>query len=540
MYAGKLIAFVTVIFSFNSTYGQQGISGIHGNFQTDVQYYNPDSSINAPAVPEKVLANSFLNLVYSSGNFSAGIRYESFLNALQGFDKQYKGNNYLFRYASYAMDDLEITAGNFYEQFGFGLILRSYQEWGLGYDNALDGIRVKYSPYKGIFLKGFIGKQRSFFDYGPGIVRGADGEINFNETFSFLKEKKTKFILGGSFVSKFQEDNDPIYNLPQNVAAYSGRINISRGGFSLGTEYAYKMNDPSSDNDFIYKPGQSLYTTVSYSRKGLGISISAKRIDNMSYRSDRTALLNNLVLNYLPAITKQHTYRLATLYPYATQPNGEMGAQGEIFYTFKPESTLGGKYGTRISANVSIVNNIDRVATGDDLGYTSDFFKTGDEKFFRDINIELSKKFNKKFKLTLTEIYQVYNKDVIQGLPGFGIINANINVAEIEYKINSKNSMRVELQHLYAKKDRQNWAMLLLEYNISPHWFFAAFDEYNYGNDINDDRIHYFSVSAGYTKNVTRISIGYGKQREGLLCVGGVCRQVPASNGFSLSITSSF
>jgi len=32
----------------------------------------------------------------------------------------------------------------------------------------------------------------------------------------------------------------------------------------------------------------------------------------------------------------------------------------------------------------------------------------------------------------------------------------------------------------------------------------------------------------------------YGKQREGIFCVGGVCRNVPASNGVTLTITSSF
>ena len=34
--------------------------------------------------------------------------------------------------------------------------------------------------------------------------------------------------------------------------------------------------------------------------------------------------------------------------------------------------------------------------------------------------------------------------------------------------------------------------------------------------------------------------LSYGKQREGIICVGGVCRQVPAANGFSVTITSSF
>jgi hypothetical protein len=34
--------------------------------------------------------------------------------------------------------------------------------------------------------------------------------------------------------------------------------------------------------------------------------------------------------------------------------------------------------------------------------------------------------------------------------------------------------------------------------------------------------------------------LGYGKRREGVFCIGGVCRAVPATNGFEISITSSF
>lgn len=540
IYLRKYITFIAPLLITVKAYSQQGISGVHGSFQTDVQTYIADSTIGAPEVPENVLANSFLNLVFTSGNFSAGIRYESFLNALQGFDTRYEGNSYLFRYASYTADNLEVTAGNFYEQFGYGLILRSYNEWGLGYDNAMDGIRLKYNPYKGIYVKGFIAKQRSFFDYGPGIVRGADGEINFNETFASLAEKKTKFILGGSFISKYQSDEDPILILPENVSSYAGRVVISRGGFNIGGEYAYKINDPSTVNNLIYKPGNALYITTSYAQKGFGATLSAKWIDNMSFHSDRTATTTNLNLNFLPAISKSQTYRLATLYPYATQPNGEMGAQAEVFYKFKPESKLGGAYGTEIALNFSRINGIDTVHLNNEYGYESDFLKASDEIYFQDFNVEVSKKFSKKFKLILTYINQIYNIDVVQGLVGHGTVYDNIGIAEINYKFNTKHSMRFELQGLFTKQDKKDWAMALLEYNISPHWFFAVFDEYNYGNENENLRIHYYSASMGYTKKATRIAIGYGRQREGLLCVGGVCRQIPASNGFTFSVTSSF
>lgn len=519
---------------------QQATPGLHGNFQTDAQLYKQDSLIGAPDVQEKLLANSFLNLTYASGNFSAGLRYESFLNALQGYDRRYEGNSFLFRYVTYNLEGLEITGGNFYEQFGYGLIFRSYQEWGLGFDNAMDGIRFRYQPVKGINLKAMIGRQRSFMDYGPGLVRGADGDINLNELLPSMSEKKTRLIVGGAFVSKYQTDDDPIYILPQNVSAYSVRWQLSREPVSFSGEYASKINDPNFDNGYIYKKGEALYVTIGYTAKNLGVSVSAKRIDNMSFRSDRTAILTNLAINYLPAITKQQTYRLATLYPYATQPNGEMGAQGEWFYNFKKGTTLGGKYGTKISAGGSIVNSIDKKATGDDQGYTSGFFKPGKEKYFREASLEINKKLSPKLKFIFSEIYQVYNKDVVQGLSGYGIINANINVLETEYRINDKHGIRSELQHLYSNQDSRSWGMILLEYTVSPHWFVAVFDEYNYDNPKTDKRIHYYSASAGYVKNTLRFTLGYGKQREGLLCVGGVCRQVPASNGFTFSMTGSF
>jgi hypothetical protein len=99
---------------------------IHGNFGFDGQYYFTDSLIGAPVVPEKFRMNGFLNLVYTNGNFSAGVRYEAYLpKPLLGFDSRYEGQGVPFRYASYKLGGLEATAGTFYEQFGNGLVLRA-------------------------------------------------------------------------------------------------------------------------------------------------------------------------------------------------------------------------------------------------------------------------------------------------------------------------------------------------------------------------------------------------------------------------------
>lgn len=545
-YLSLLAAFVLSYTLLNGQETTKDMGKISGNFEMTTQYYNVDTLIGAPIVPEKLRMNGFCNVIYTKDKFRAGIRYESYQKALQGFPVGYDGNGIPFRYVGYTLDNIDITVGNFYEQFGQGMIFRTYEERGLGYDNAMDGIRIKYNPYKGVYLKGIIGKQRIFFDSGPGIVRGIDGEINLTELIHTLDSTGTQVRIGGSFVSKYQSDTDPLYVLPENVGSYSARASIYKGKFSLTSEYAYKINDPSADNKFIYKPGQALIVSAAYSKKGFGINLSAKTIDNMSYRSNRNEGLNNLLINYLPALTRQHTYNLAaTLYPYATQLNGEVSFQGDLFLKLQKGTKLGGKYGTNIAINYAEIHSlnkhtIDAATDTTRQGYSARFFNPGNIVYFKDFNIEISKKINKHFKFKLMYMNLVYNMTVVQGLEGTPTVYADIAVFDGTFKLNDKHAIRTELQHLRTNQDQKSWATALVEYTYSPHWFIAVIDQYNYANDEKVKRIHYVTGSVGYIKNSNRIMLSYGRQRAGIFCVGGVCRNVPASNGITLSITSSF
>lgn len=532
---------------------------VHGNFQIDAQYYNPDSLIGAPKVPEKMLSNAFGNVNYTRGKFSAGLRYEAYNNVMQGFDPRYKGQGITNRFARYQDDLLDITVGSIYEQFGSGLLFRTYYEPGLLYDNSLDGIRVISMPYRGITLKALTGKQRSFFSIGPGIVRGADAEININEVLdSAAASVKTKFILGGSFVSKYQADQDPNFNLPENVGAYGGRINIIREGFNFFGEYVMKENDPSAANKstangktyYSYKEGDAAFLSASYATKGFSFLLQAKRIDNMSFRSDRDATLQNLLINYLPATTRQHTYLMPAYSPYATQPNGEVGGMAELQYKFQKGSALGGKYGMDITLNFAAANGLKQIGVNDSTT-TLDLYKTNYEEigkeYYHDFFVEINKKFTKQFKGTFMYAQQFYNKNIVQfGSPnaGYNDIASHIGVIDLTYKYRSNSAIRLEVQGLVRDdKDTLNlgsWTTAMIEWTPNTHWFVAVLDQYNYGNPVPALQLHYLLVTAGYTSGPHRISMSYGKQRAGIFCVGGVCRNVPASNGFAVSITSSF
>lgn len=547
-------AFLLIFFGFSLLGFSQEINlgEIHGDFNSTLQSYQEDELIGAEAASEIVLSNSYLNLYYTKGNFATGLRYESYLNALADYDPEFKGNGIMYRYATYTIDGLELTAGNYYEQLGSGLIFRSYEEKGLGIDNAMDGFRLKYSPKKGILIKTFIGKSRTHFTYSDGIFRGFDSEINLNELMHF--KSKIKTMLGGSFISRYQERSNLIFKIPQNVGAYAGRLNLMYGGWNYYGEYAYKINDPDnvlSASKMNYASGNAFTQNITFSKKGFGVSAELHRIDNMTFKSDRDKNGKAYLINYIPTLTKLHTYSLLALYPCATQTDGEIGIQFDIFYKIKRGTLLGGKYGTKIAVNFSRINGLSGGSSflNDNIQHTPDLINFSEELYFEDFNIEVNKKISKKVKSTFVIANQIYNKDFLEGhIKGYnGVINSTILVADVNYKVKRGHTVRIELQTLKSKQLEHaeelaegDWSMGLLEYTISPNWFFTVQDLYNWGNEDIQKQLHYINLSAGFIKGANRFEIGYGKKREGIFCVGGVCKLVPSSSGFNLSISSNF
>jgi hypothetical protein len=276
---------------------------IHGNFETYAQAYRDDSLIGASAGPSKSGVNSFANFIATKGKFTAGTRIEAYMPPVQGFNVAYglQPIGVPYRFAQYSNENLDITAGNFYEQFGSGMILRSYEERSLGLDNAFDGIRVKYQVVKGLYFKGLIANQRFYWQKSTGYVRAFDAEWSMNEFIQSLESSKLRLNVGGSFVSKFETGPSTNLDVPQNVASWAARSQLNYEGFSVLGEYVFKFNDPNNDNNYIYRAGQGILVSATYSRKGFGVNLTAKSIDNMHFRSNRDAQLNDLFINGLLA-----------------------------------------------------------------------------------------------------------------------------------------------------------------------------------------------------------------------------------------------
>lgn len=528
---------------------------VSGSIQSDVIIPQEDEAIGTDKYSEWALTNTYADIMGRSNHLDAGLRFEFTKHPLPGYatdpEQGFKGYGVPHFYLKTHFDNWDLTLGTFYEQFGSGFILRTYEERSLGIDNSLLGGRLVVRPVKGVQVKALAGKQRNYWKWNDAWVTGGDLELSVDQWFKKMQENNTYLTLAGSWVNKYQstkdeEINTPYgpykLNLPSNVNAFDVRANLQAGDFSVLAEYAWKTDDPSYDRlyPYIYRKGTVAMLSTSYSRNGLSLLLQAKRSDNMTFRSDRNVMGLSSNLNNLPAFTQEQTYALAALYPYATQPNGEWAYQAEFGYRFKRNTFLGGKYGTNLKVNFSHVHSIDRnLHTVDGYsegtsGYGSAFWKWGDATYYQDLNVHIDKKFSRSFTLNLMYMNQFYNKSVVEGEGG--MVHSDIFVADAKYRFNNKVTLRGEAQYLNTDDDEGDWLFGLLELSVLPHWMITVSDMYNSGVS----KLHYYQGLVTFNAGAHRLQIGYGRTRAGYNCSGGVCRMVPASKGVTLSYNYNF
>ena len=523
--------------------GAKGVT-VHGSVQSDILFPEKDYKIGTEDYKDKVLTNTYADVGLYSQFVDAGLRVEYLEHPLPGFEPDFKGWGVPNIYVKGKYKGFELTAGDFYEQFGSGFILRTYEERSLGIDNSIRGGRLKVNALKGFRFTALGGIQRRFWDWSKeSRVFGADVEFDLNDYVKSFSNKGIIWTFGASYVLKNEEKEDIIVpgtnfklNLPKNVNAFDVRTHFYRGGLSLLGEFAWKGQDPSFDNNYTYRYGNALMLSAAYSKTGWSALLQVKRSEDMSFRSQRSMSLTSAFLNNMPAFAYQHTYSLAALYPYATQAApGEWAFQGAFAYTFKRKTALGGKYGTKLKLNVSYIRGLHHTGGekfhnslyGTDGGHTS-FFKMG-ELNYQDINLQLDKKITKEFHLNFMYMNQRYNQTVVEGHGG--MINSNILVLEPKWKMSNKLTLRGEFQYLFTKQDKGDWAYGLLELSILPYLMVSVSDQWNCG----ETNLHYYmaTVTGNYRRN--RLMVGYGRTRAGYNCSGGVCRYVPASRGFQLA-----
>lgn len=530
---------------------------VHGSVQADVVFPEVDNEINTGTYDHKILFNTYADVNMASKFVDAGIRAEFMKWPLPGYEPDFAGWGLSNFYVKGKFKGFDLTAGDFYEQFGSGFILRTYEERSLGIDNAIRGGRLNVNCLPGARLTFLGGVQRRYWDWSKhSQVYGANAELYVQDWLKGIRDHGASWTIGASYVLKHEDDEEVLVpgtfyrlNLPSVVSAVDVRSAFHKGPWSVMAEYAWKGQDPGYDNQYTYGCGNAMLVSGSYSKKGISAMLQAKRSYNMAYRSKRAQDGISAFINNMPAFTYNHTYSLPALYPYATQnAPGEWAYQGSFSYMFPRKSALGGRYGTKLTVNASYVAGLVHQKAPEGLAGSImgtdgarpvtgwGYFKNGPCNYY-DINVQVEKRFSAPFQMTFMYMNQLFNNEVGKIVEtDEKYIRTNIIVADAKWKINRKFTLRGEAQYLFTKQDQKDWAYGLVEFSWTPYLMVSAGDMWNCG----DTGTHYymFGITGNYKSN--RLMLSYGRTRAGFDCTGGLCRPVPAMHGFKINYTYNF
>ena len=507
-----------------------------GSFETNNILYREDPKTGAFPGDDKFGSNNYLKLDYYRGKFSAGLQLEGYFPVLQDYPVELQKAKLTNYFVTWTDNDFSVTAGTFYDQFGSGLLFRSWEDRTLGMNNAVMGARFTYNFKNILALKAIWGMPRIGMDFSDTKVRGLDLSFAVSELFNW--NDGPYFAIEGSVLSRYEAISTDLEDEggKPNSEGYSGRINFEYNGFFLKGEYVdagmkYYTNPDIGQGTEMYlkKRGNDQLIELGYNNHGLGVNFTARRLEWMTSKIMNNSVSTANLLNYVPAVCTQYTYLLTNFHPYTVQlgepayrNSGEMGGQLDVYYNFRRGTALGGKRGMKIHANFSTYYTLAQEGTA----------KAGN-LLYRDFSVDIEKQFSRKFKALL--LYSMQEQNTHYGV-GKATRLQNIVVADMQYKFTPTFSTRLELQYLATHEDEKDWMAALLEVNFAPYWSVYVSDMYNHGSS----NVHYYAAGVSYARSRTRVSLSYGRNKDGYVCSGGVCRVISAYTGLNLQLTTSF
>ena len=553
-----LLCLLTVPFAFaggdKAEHGKKDWGYLTGSLESTNHFYVEDVANNFyPSMQPQLkdgnifASNDYLKLDYYKGRLSAGMQLEGYFPTLVGFPISENAMSLSNLYVSWRDKSYSVTAGTFYEQLGSGLLFRSWEDRMLGLNNAILGARATYNWEDKIAVRAFwgiprlgkvsdnvafMGFDRKFFGLGLTDVNVAAADLSLSLS-NILEADGFSLTIEGSILNKHEQLSRMMAaaGCRKNNIGWSGRVNFDVDGFFAKGEYVSAQKQDLTDVliGVETENGNAQLLELGYNGRGLGVAVTGRRMVRMTEKIVANDASHNgygsaaNILSYCPAMCTQYTYMLTTLNPYNPSAFGEIGGQVDVFSHFRRGTAIGGKRGMKVHANFSTYHGLNE--TGG---------MRGGEFRFRDFSFDVEKQWTKKFKSVLMYSMQDYNKHHENN--GLYIGLSHIVVADLLYKWTPTLSTRMELQYLATKDDQGDWMAGLLEFNLAPHWSVFASDMWNHGST----RLHYYNAGVSFTIPHLRIAAGYGRYRAGFICSGGVCREIPAYTGASLTLTASF
>lgn len=488
-------------------------------------------------------------------NVIIGLRYE--ISDPIEYGRNFKGIRK--RFAEYSHDiGISVRAGDYWDIVSRGMTMNIFEDRSLGYDTGLDGIRLVYKNSfgntKSFKLKtAFLGGNMEYSDYlNPNRietykVRDANIEISpwKNVTLG------TNYVFAKGKIPNSIDTTNIKAELPEVYLGFSYK------DFNFYSSYAHKsvMSEPNNSPNYLgfSSKGDGLYSSLSYSKAGLGITLDYK-----NYRFDLTGPDNRntdrptklLPFQNPPTAQKEHTSTLISRNPHVTNFNDEVGGQLDIIYVaseklyFNLNLGVASEHYQYADIDTTAVVSYQRVARDNNFipELSNDAFNPFWEYFIESEYYATEKLYTKlAFSRQSSVVYNQIN-------PGSSekILTSTIPV-EVRYELDNNFALKVNLEQQWEynsiRTGEKSFMNQYASVNLtkSPYLGLTVSGEFTNDKEEPTGKSSWFIGEIIYKLNQkNQVTFSYGSERGGLKCTNGICRYVNPFEGFRATIQTSF
>lgn len=479
---------------------------------------------------------------------TVGLRYE--LSDPSEVGQNFTG--FRRRWIQYQRDGLEVQAGSTFALYGRGLMVNMFESRPLNYDSWVDGFSASYE----------LKATKDEIDFQPSLkVSAIGGNLTFipvvdtndpdqdiktqaiNSNIGFFNKKLN---IGVGFVQAFvnidgvsfgntvttsREVNQPEINLSFITDNFEGFIGFTEMR-SILTQYR--------GNPLVYThKGQAVYGSLSFTDEMFGITGEYKDYRYFVHEqgADYESYLSKLPITSPPEVYKEFTYTTITRTTHAVNFDDELGFQLEANITAVPDMNIT-LYGAASSRHIS--SSTDSVEKPSVSGMPE--FSDPSYFPFWEYFVEAEHTFG---DLDYLKGFMHRRSDVI----AFNGEHADMKRSttfglKFQYQTTKSQSLltSIEIQDMYDSQypgeDHKLMNLLFVaQYSFNPLITFGG--QYDFTTWYEKDRHIWPQMFASVRIGTSHtLLVSYGAERGGLNCTGGVCRVVPAFEGFRVGLTS--
>lgn len=455
---------------------------------------------------------NWINLDYYNGIFSTGFRMEVF-QPNEPDPSISRGKEYYadiaFKYLSIDLTNFDygvkLTAGNFYELFGRGMILKSYEDRNIRVDNNLLGIKIN-AHYDDFYLTALSGSAANSKNLHQDILHAVD--------FSYLGLNNLK--TGLSYAVNIAKDKSI-----SKTSLTSLRIEPSVWDVDFYFEFGVKQNQ-SIKNLFLSKDekiiGKGFYGNSNFYFEPFSISAEYKLYDNFAFTSsDQT-----ISYNTPPALRKEYGYLLLNRHPSPLNANNEEGFLVELNYTLNDKINFLANFGLTNSLNEnSYYQRVNGLKIPSQLQF---------KEFYFQAYTNWSDFINSTLALGYSEEASSKTKNLTP-------------IVETKFYLDEINTFKIIFEHQHTtntQTDEKYFSdVLSLEYLRSPGFNIVLLTEMQTKEKESGNLVRKFwsFVQFGYQiSNQIDLKLLIGSRQAGNICIGGVCRFEPEFRGVEISM----